>query len=346
MKPINALILMQIFITMVIQGSALGKVSSTEKVSTTEIIAVENLLQPMEFNIPKDDLFYMLNLYERAVFPSHNLHGQFRINNLTTDTLFFVSRGKSWTDYLNLEYYYLDDSGQDLKMGHAKETVEQSQYQIFQCSQEPWPQTVQPVGRMPLKFSDYTRLPTRPTQLVSDSIDYYLPPNGALAVKADIPWTELTKLRTGNVRFRWAYDNLSTSKSSQKITTVHYEGRVISRILKINLQNRLDSLYYLNSEAQNYNSNELFTLSAALCTQILKMDSTNLDALDTYSDVLWKTNQFEAAIPYAERGYEIIKLFSQKYPIIADAEEADIYLQRFDILISRCKKHEKWKWAK
>jgi hypothetical protein len=316
-------------------------------VTFNESLESDCVFDHIGINISSSTDNYFLNLRERAVFPGHDLIGRFQMSNETGDTLFFSETGAPLAKYITLEYYYPDETGKGVEVESGRQNQSGSPlYEIEKRSKYPWPENARPVGSIQIRYVENDG-ETLPVGAYSSAGKLnMLPPGGDILISSVCPSNELVRLKSGNVRFRWVFNNLDALKRDSIVTAMRYEGRVFSRIIKGKMENRLDSLYYWNFEAQRFNAMEKFAQSVEVCQRILELDSTSLDALEALSDVLWKMNRFEEAIPYAQRGAQIIGAFIAKAGAVADAMEAGYYLNIFESRIDKCQRREKWTWAK
>jgi tetratricopeptide (TPR) repeat protein len=101
--------------------------------------------------------------------------------------------------------------------------------------------------------------------------------------------------------------------------------------------------------ATRCNESEEFERALDICKQLLQMDSTNYNAMRTAADVLWKMNRFDEAMPYAQRGIELLQAAIEEREAkggVAWYHDGQEYIDKLQFFIDKCQRREKWKWAK
>ncbi|MCX6640470.1 MAG: hypothetical protein NTW14_08330 [bacterium] len=187
-------------------------------------------------------------------------------------------------------------------------------------------------------------------------LDYGLPPastgSGILSpgeklnIRCVYPWSEIAKRDDRLFHLKWKFNNLLEKEKNSEVIGVVYESKPYN-FENLPIVSKSDSIFLLDVQSQNKNINEDFLGALELCNQMIQLDSMNLSAYRTAADVLWKTNRFDEAIEFAQRGIIMLQRWSSKkdckdYVVWGD----DFYIGVMTDFITKCQKREKWKWAK
>ncbi len=248
------------------------------------------------------DAVYLEDLWNRWLYPEIDLVAVFRAGNTSSDTVRLAEDGVSLLKYLRMEYLPLDTSRGYQPIAHRFR-------ERFSAPQD--------TGEVPFWLRGNA-----------------IAPRSATEVDALVLWRDIVEIPAGRIHFRWVYDNLAAAARDSTVTPVYWEMPAHPLGLKKQAENRLDSLYFMNLQAQKLNFQGQLDSSITLCRQILDLDYSDLLALKTLSEILWKQEKFDEAIQYVRRALNLIHLRGDV--------NLEYYVWVMQDRLYRLERHEKW----
>jgi tetratricopeptide (TPR) repeat protein len=241
---------------------------------------VRGQIQPNHWMEPEvlswTNAVYLEDLWNRWLYPEIDLVAVFRMGNTSSDTVKLAEDGVSLLKYLRMEYLPPDTSrGYQPIAHHYRER--------FSAPQD--------TGEVPFWLHSNV-----------------IAPRAAMEVDALVLWRDLAEIPAGRIYFRWVFNNSAAAARDSAVTPAYWEMPAHPLGLKKQAENRLDSLYFMNMQAQVLNAQGKLDSSISLCRQILELDNSDLLALRTLSEMLWKLEKFDEAIAYVRRALDLIHL--------------------------------------
>ena len=282
-------------------------------ISLQSNIQLNESLTPITLFKDLKEAEYIWFLNEQVIFPVRSLSLGFFVTNNANSALKLARPNESFMKYLKLKYSYPQHDAK---------------------------------GEVNIRFLDTLEAPLEKDLFPSYARSYYIEPKQAIRGMALCSWSDLAALDTGSVQFQLVFDNTSAAKDDSSIMPVQLAGGEYSFIIRKIPSNRLDSIFALSYYADRLNARGQFQLALDECAKILALDSTNLQAYRTATDILWKMNNFGESIVYAERALHLLDVRSAELGIKKNNANVDYLYSEFRTFIAKCQKREKWKWAK
>jgi hypothetical protein len=267
--------------------------------------------------VDEEILRYYQYLDHVKIFPGIGLTGTFIIENNTSGSLGIAREGNSIMDFVKLHCDF---------PGSSRNSI--------------------PIDAKITEVLIYTEEMGKSRAIGNDR---FLPPQKTIEFDVSIPWKYLSNTEPGKIELHYTFDNSKAVSADSTLTHLSYESQPIRFEIVNTPETRNDSIYYLMQKAEILNEGGNFEESWKVCKQLLQMDSTNYNAMRTAADVLWKMNRFDEAIPYAQRGVELLQAAIVERAAkggVAWYHDGQEYIDKLQFFIDKCQNREKWKWAK
>lgn len=174
--------------------------------------------------------------------------------------------------------------------------------------------------------------------------DFYkgnlISPMDYMEISVVCEWVDIAKIDSDTVLFRYTFDNSDAAIYDNRVIPIRQSTDFV-RFKIIPLKTKLDSINYLDMQAQNMYARDDLQGSITMSLEMLRLDSTNFNPYYTITVALWKMNQFDEAIVWAQKAADIIKWWREfgNYYVTSDNGEYYLLMQR---IINKCHGREKW----